>query len=159
MDSTLAVLIGTTAAFAGAVAYLHLHGNIGSRRAGLAAAGASAAVTATFLLMLQLAAVSLPAVLGLVALTSGATAYLTFAPDLGPRRAALAAGGAATVITASFLAVLYLAVIAFIAAVGAYLLLRTRLRIAPSMILMGTTLTGLLAAAALAFWASLTYAM
>jgi hypothetical protein len=109
--------------------------------------------------MLLLSHVALPATLGFVALASGALAYLIFFPDLGRRRAVWAAAGAAAVVTASFLLVLYLAVVAFVVASGVYVLLRTRLRIGPSIILMGTTLSGLLAASALAFWVSLTYVM
>jgi hypothetical protein len=55
--------------------------------------------------------------------------------------------------------VVYLAVIAFIVAISAYVLLRARVQIKPAMILMGTTLSGLLAASALAFWVSLSYTM
>jgi hypothetical protein len=159
VDSSLAILIGGTAIFAGAVAYMVLRSDLGPRRAALAAAGATGAVAAVFLLMIRLAAVALPAVAGLVALSTGAAAYLIFRRDLGPRRAALAAAGAATVVTASFLFVVYLAVIAFIAATGGYLLVRIRLRVNPALILMGTTLSGLLAASALVFWFSLTYVM
>ena len=53
----------------------------------------------------------------------------------------------------------HLAVVAFVAATGVYLLVRTRLRINAALVLMTTTLSGLLAASALAFWFSLTYAM
>lgn len=159
MESSLAILVGGTAAFAGTVAHLVLRRGLGPRRAAVAAVGAATAVAANFLLMLYLATVALPAGVGLVALSSSAVAYLVFLRDLGRRRAALAAAGTATVVTASFLFVVYLAVIAFIAAIGAYLLLRTRLRIGPAIILMGTTLSGLLAAFALVFWASLTYVM
>jgi hypothetical protein len=159
VDSSLTILIGATSAFAGAVTYAAFLRDLGGRRAALAATGATAGVAASFLLMLALSAVALPATLGFVALASGAVAYLMFRRDLGHRRATLAATGTAAVVTASFLFVLYLAVVAFIAAAGAYLLLRTRLRIGPSIVLMGTTLSGLLAASALAFWYSLTYVM
>jgi len=158
VDSSLAILIGGTAAFAGAVAYLLLRGR-GPQRAALAAAGTATAVAASFLLMISLATVALPAAVALMTLSSAAVAYLVLRNDLGKRRAALAAAGAATVVTASFLFVLYLAVIAFIAATGAYLLLRTRVRIGPAMILTGTTLSGLLAASGLVFWVSLTNTM
>lgn len=159
MDSSLAILIGGTAVFAGAVAYPLRLRDVGPPRAALAAAGSAAAVTASFLLMIYLANVALPATIGFVAISSGVVAYLAFRQDLGARRAALAAAGAACVVTASFLFVVYLAAIAFIIAIGVYLLLRTRLRIRPAMILMGTTLSGLLAASGLVFWISLTYAM
>ncbi|MEU8053369.1 hypothetical protein [Micromonospora haikouensis] len=53
----------------------------------------------------------------------------------------------------------YLAVIAFVVAVGVYLLARDRLRISQAVILTGTTLGGLLAASALVFWVSLSYVM
>ena len=159
MDSSLAILIGGAAVFAGTVAYLVLQGDRGPRRAALAAAGTATAVAAFFLLTIYLATIALPAATGLVALCSGAVAYLAFRDDLGKRRAVLAAAGAATVVTASFLLVVYLAVIAFIAATGAYLLLRTRVRIGPALILTGTTLSGLLAASGLVFWVSLTYVM
>ncbi|MDM4719752.1 hypothetical protein QTQ03_09245 [Micromonospora sp. WMMA1363] len=159
MDSSFAILVGGTAIFAGIVTQLVLLRDLGPRRAGLAAAATAAAVAASFLLMLSLATVAAPAVMGLVALLTGMTAYLLFLRDLGRRRAALAAAGAAAVVTASFLFVVYLAVIAFIAAAGVYLLVRVRLRVNPALILMGTTVSGLLAASALAFWASLTYVM
>jgi hypothetical protein len=159
VDSSLAILIGGTAAFAGTVAHLVAR-DLGRWRAASAAAGAAAGVAASFLLMLGLATVApLPVLLSFVALASGAVAYLAFRHDLGGRRAAAAAAGTACVVTAGFLFVVYLAVIAFVAAVGAYLLLRTRLRIGPAMVLMGTTLGGLLAASAMVFWASLTYSM
>jgi len=159
VDSSFAILIGGTAVFAGIVAYVVLLRDLGPRRAALAAAGAATAVTASFLVTVLLATVSLPVAIGFVALLSGAVAYLVFRRDLGTRRAALAAAGAATVVTASFLFVVHLAVVAFICATGVYLLLRMRLRISQSIVLMGTTLGGLLAASALAFWASLTFSM
>ncbi|MEO3745353.1 hypothetical protein [Plantactinospora sp. B5E13] len=159
MDSSLVILVGGTALFAGAVAYLGLLRDLGRRRAGWAAAGATAAVAVLFALMIYLAHLALPAVLGVVALSSGALAYLVLQRDLGRRRAVLAAVGAAAVVTASFLLVLYLAVIAFIGAVGVYLVARTRLRTAPALAFMGSTLGGLLAASVLVFWASLTYVM
>lgn len=102
---------------------------------------------------------SLAILIGGTAIFAGAVAYVVLRRDLGPRRAALAAAGAATVVTASFMFVVYLAVIAFIAAAGVYLLVRIRLRINPAFILMGTALSGLLAASALVFWFSLTYVM
>jgi hypothetical protein len=159
VDSSLAILAAGTAAYAGAVAYLVLLRDLGPRRAALAAAGATTAVTADFLLTLYLAEVALPAAVGLVAFFSGAVAYLVFLRDLGPRRAALAAAGAATTVTAGFLFVLYLAVAAFVAATGVYLLVRLRLRIGPAFVLMATVLGGLLTASALIFWVSLTYMM
>ncbi|GIG88169.1 hypothetical protein [Plantactinospora endophytica] len=159
MDSSLAILIGGTAVFAGAVGYLVLLRDLGTRRAGLAGAGTAAAVAASFLFMLYLATLALPALLGFVALSSGVVGYLVLRRDLGTRRGVLAAAGSAAVVTASFLLVVYLAVIAFIAAVGVYLLLRTRVRIAPALVLTGTTLSGLLAASVLVFWVSLTYVM
>jgi hypothetical protein len=159
VDSSLAVLIGGTAVFAGTVAHLLVRRDHDPRRAAVAAAVTAAAVTASFLLTLFLATVALPAALAFVALAGGAVAYLAFRPDLGERRAALAATGAAGVVTASFLLVVYLGVIAYIVAIGTYLLLRPRLRVGPAMILMGTTLSGLLAASGLAFWVSLTYVM
>jgi hypothetical protein len=155
MDSSLAILIAGTALFAGAAAYPMLRRDLGRRRAGLACLAAAAAVAATFLLMLGLAAIALPATVAVAALFSGAVAYLVLRRDLGRRRAAPAAAGAALVVAACFLFVVYLAVIAFVAAAGAYLLLRTRLRIGPALILMGSTLSGLLAAAGVAFWAAL----
>lgn len=102
---------------------------------------------------------SLAILIGGTAFFAGAVAYLVLNGDLGPRRAALAAVGAATVVTAGFLFVVYLAVIAFVVAIGVYLLVRVRLRIAPALVLMGTTLSGLLAASVLVFWISLTYVM
>ncbi|WP_432953917.1 hypothetical protein [Micromonospora haikouensis] len=109
--------------------------------------------------MLYLATVALPATVGLVAFLAGLVAYLAFRRDLGRRRAALAAAGAGAFVAASFLFVVYLAVIAFVVAVGVYLLARDRLRISQAVILTGTTLGGLLAASALVFWVSLSYAM
>jgi hypothetical protein len=129
VDSSLAILIGGTAGFAGAVAYLVLLRDLGRRRAALNAVGAATAVTASFLLMLYLAMLrpfGLWAAVGFIALFSGAVAYLVFLRDLGGWRAALAAVGAAIAVTASSLFVLHLAVVAFIAASGIYLLLRTR---------------------------------
>ncbi|MDG4786764.1 hypothetical protein O7626_12615 [Micromonospora sp. WMMD1102] len=157
MDSSLAILIGGTAVCAGAVAYLVLLRDLGLRRAVGAGAGVTIGVTASFLLMLYLATLAIPAVLAFVAVFAAAVGYPVFRRDLGPQRAALAAAGSAAVVTASFLFVVYLAVIAFIAAVGVYLLLRDRIRIAPALILTGTTLGGLLAASALVFWVSLSY--
>jgi len=159
VDLSLAILIGATALFAGAAGYVAFRGELGRRRAALAAAGAAAGVAAGFLVMLLLATVALPATLAFLALAGGAVAYLVFLRDLGRRRAALAAAGAAAVVTASSLFVLYLAVAAFVGAIGVYLVVRTRLRIGPSVILMGTTLSGLLAASAAAFWYSLSYVM
>lgn len=159
MDLALAILIGATAVFAGATGYAGFLGELGRRRAALAGAGAAAGVTAGFLVLLLLARIALPAAPGFLALAGGTVAYLVLLRDLGRRRAALAAAGAAAVVTASALFVLYLAVAAFVGAVGTYLLLRTRLRIGPSIVLTATTLSGLLAAAAAAFWYSLTYVM
>jgi hypothetical protein len=159
VDFALALLVGGTAIFAAAVAYFVTLRDRDRQRAGLAAAAAAGAVTAGFLLMLGLAAVSVPATVGLVALVTGPVAYLVVARDLGRRRAALAAAGTTAVVTASFLVVFYLAVLAFVAAAGVYLLVRTRLKVNAALVLMSTTLSGLLAAAALAFWFSLTYAM
>ncbi|GAA4256475.1 hypothetical protein [Dactylosporangium darangshiense] len=60
----------------------------------------------------------------------------------------------------TFLVVLHLAVMAYVGAIGVYLLLlRERVRIAPALIVMGTRLSGLLAAAVLVFWIGLTYVM
>ena len=158
MDSSLAILIGITAAFAGAVAYYVLR-ELGARRPGWAAAGTAAAVAASFLLMLYLATINVLATVAFVLLAAGAIAYLVLRRDLGSRKGALAAAGIALTVTASFLFVLYLAVIAFIAAIGVYFLLRSRVKIKSAIILAGTTLSGLLAAAALTFYLSLTYAM
>ncbi|MDG4819921.1 hypothetical protein O7628_30935 [Micromonospora sp. WMMD956] len=158
MDSSLALLIGGTAVFAGGVGFLVARRDVDGRRAGLTAVGAAGGVAASFLLMLHLATVALPATVGLVALLAGLVAYLAFRRDLGRRRAALAAAGAGAFVAASFLFVVYLAVIAFVA-VGVYLLARDRLRISQAVILTGTTLGGLLAASALVFWVSLSYVM
>ncbi|GAB3977213.1 hypothetical protein V1634_14390 [Plantactinospora veratri] len=159
MDSSLALLVGATAVCAGAVGYLVQPRALGPRRAVVAAVGVAVGVTASFLLMLYLASLALPAVVGFVALFTAAVGYPVFRRDLGPRRAGVAAAGSAAVVTASFLFVVYLAVIAFIAAIGVYLLLRDRVRIAPALIMTGTTLGGLLAASALVFWVSFTYVM
>jgi hypothetical protein len=159
VDSSLAILIGGTAVCAGAVAYLVLLRDLGPRRAAGAAGAVTIGITASFLLMLYLATLALPAVVGFVAVFAAGVAYPVFLRDLGPRRAGVAAAGAAAVVAASFLLVVYLAVIAFIAAIGVYLLLRVRVRIAPALVLMATTLGGLLAASALVFWVSLTYVM
>lgn len=159
MDSSLAILIGGTAVFAGGVGYLVARRDAGRRRAGLTAVGAAGGVAASFLLMLYLATVALPATVGLVAFLAGLVAYLAFRRDLGRRRAALAAAGAGAFVAAGFLFVVYLAVIAFVVAVGVYLLARDRLRISQAVILTGTTLGGLLAASALVFWVSLSYVM
>ena len=159
MDASLQVLIAGTAVYGGAVAHLVLVRRLGHRRAALAAAGTAAAVAAGFLFAIYLATVALPAVFGFVALVAGGTTYLSFRGDLGPRRAAVTGACAAAVVTVSFQAVLYLALIAFIAGIGVYHLVRTRYRIRPAMIMMGSTVSGLLAAAGLAFWVSLTYVM
>jgi hypothetical protein len=140
------------------VAYYVLR-EFGARRPGLTAAGTAVAVAASFLLMLYLATVNLVATVAFVLLAAGAVAYLVLRPDLGARKGALAATGIALTVAASFLFVLYLAVIAFIAAIGVYVLLRSRVKIKSAIILAGTALSGLLAAAALAFYVSLTYAM
>ncbi|GGO26684.1 hypothetical protein [Micromonospora parathelypteridis] len=157
MDLNLVIIIGGAVVFGGAVAYLVLLRERGAQRAALAAVGVAAVLAASFLLMLLLARLALPAVLVFVALFSGAVTHLVFRRELGARRAALLAAGATIVITVSALFVLYLAVIAFILAIGVYLLLRIRLRLAPALVLMGGTLGGLLAASAGAFWISLTY--
>lgn len=141
MDSSLAILIGITAAFAGAVAYYVLR-ELGARRPGPVAAGTAAAVAASFLLMLYLATISLVATVVFVLLAAGAVAYLVLRRDLGARKGALAAAGIALTVAASFLFVLYLAVIAFIAAIGVYFLLRSRVKIKAAIILAGTTLAG-----------------
>lgn len=159
MDSSLQILVGCTSVFAGAVAYLALLRGLGTRRAALAAGGTALTVAASFAFMVVLAHVAVPATMAFAALATGAVAYFVFRPDLGTKRAALAAAGAATVVAAAFLLVVYLAVIAFVGALGVYVLLRTRIRIGPAFVLMGTTLSGLLAAAGLAFWVSLTYTM
>ncbi|GIF63420.1 hypothetical protein Ais01nite_14550 [Asanoa ishikariensis] len=159
MDSALAIVIGGTGIFAATVAYLVTLGDHGRQRAALAAAGAAVAVAVGFLLMLLMAEVSVLATTGLLALLAGAVAYRVFLRDLGRRRAMLATAGATAVVTASFVLVVYLAFVAFVAAVGVYLLVRVRLRISAALVLASTTLSGLLATAALAFWLSLSYAM
>jgi hypothetical protein len=84
VDSSLAILIGGTAIFAGVVAYLVLLRDLGRRGAGVAAAAAASAVTASFVLMLYLATVATPAVAGLVALLTGGVAYMvSFATSAG----------------------------------------------------------------------------
>ena len=157
MDLNLMIFIGGAVVFGGAVAYLVLLRERGAQRAALAAVGVAAALAASFLLMLMLARFALPAALGFVALFSGAVTYLAFRRELGARWAALLAAGATIVITASALFVVYLAVIAFIVAIGVYLLLRVRLRLLPALLLTGGTLGGLLVASAGAFWVGLTY--
>ncbi|MFY1691972.1 hypothetical protein [Plantactinospora sp. WMMB782] len=157
MDSSLAFLIGSAAIFTGAVAYRELHRELGRRRAAVAATGIAVGVTASFLLMLYLATLSMAALLAFVAVFAAAVGYPAFRRDLGPRRAALAAAGSAAVVTASFLFVVYLAVMAYLTAIGVYLSLRDRIRIAPALLVTGTTLGGLLAASALVFWVSLSY--
>jgi hypothetical protein len=156
MDLSLMIYIGGAAAFAGVVAYLLLRREQGTPRAALAAAGTTAAVAASFLLMLLLArSVSALAAMGLLAVLSGAITYLVFRRDLGPRQAALIAVGATIVIGAFSLFVIYLAIISLILAAGVYLLLRTRLEVAPALVLMGGALTGLLALSGAAFWIAL----
>ncbi|MDG4781858.1 hypothetical protein O7614_19565 [Micromonospora sp. WMMD961] len=157
MDLNLMIFIGGAVVFGGAVAYLVLLRERGAQRAALAAVGVATALAASFLLMLMLARLALPAALGFVALFSGAVTYLVLRRELGARWAALLAAGATMVITASALFLVYLAVIAFVVAIGVFLLLRIRLRLAPALVLMGGTLGGLLATSAGAFWISLTY--
>ncbi|NLU78872.1 hypothetical protein HCA58_10865 [Micromonospora sp. HNM0581] len=88
-DSSLAILVGATATFVGAVAFLVTVGDGNRRRAVVAAVEATGAATAVFLLLVFVATVALPASVALVALITGAAAHLAFRRDLGRRRAVL----------------------------------------------------------------------
>jgi hypothetical protein len=101
--------------------------------------------------MVLLAHLTVAATVALVAVFTGAVAYLVLVRDLGRRRAVWAGVGAAVLISISFAFVSYLAVLAFLGAAGAYLLLRLWLRIRPALWVMGGTLGGLLAASAFVF--------
>lgn len=90
---------------------------------------------------------------------AGAGAYLLTRGDLGRQRAALVAAGCAAAVAVSSLFVIYLAPLAFVGAAAVYLLLRRWLRVNQALVAMATTLVGLLGAAALMFWVSLTYSM
>ena len=97
------------------------------------------------------------ATFALVALFTAAVAYLTFTRDLGRRRAARHAAGAAAVTTLCFAFVSYLAVLALVAAAGAYLLQRRRHQISQAAMTMGTTFSTLIAASAGGSFVTLVY--
>lgn len=151
MDSSLALMVGFAACYAGGVSLPVLVPRLGFQRAFLAAAGVVGGVALSFVLMLLLARVHVGLTAVVVLLFTGAVAYLVLRRDLGGRATVWASIGAAVLIGACFLFVSYLAVLAFIGAAGVYLLLRLFLRTRPALILMGGTLGGLLAASAAVF--------
>ncbi|WP_157017642.1 hypothetical protein [Cryptosporangium arvum] len=151
MDSFLAVVFGLAALYAGGVIFVVSAGRQGPQRAAANGAGAAAGVAAALVLMVLLAHVAVAALVAAVVLFSGAIAYFVLVRDIGRRPAALTAVGAAALISLSFLLVSYLAVLAFIGAAGIYLLLRLWVRTRPALLVMGGTLSGLLAASGVVF--------
>lgn len=155
IDSSLAVLIGLTALGAGAVGFVTQARPRGSGRALAGGAGVALAIVAAFAAMIGLAYVSVIATDLFAGLASGAVAYPMLRLGLGRNRAVAAATSIGLIMTAVVLVVSYLGVMAFIAAISVYALIRTRVRPAPALIVTGTTLSGLLAGAALIFWIGL----
>ncbi|MEV6636325.1 hypothetical protein AB0M54_36825 [Actinoplanes sp. NPDC051470] len=151
MDSSLALMVGFAACYAGGVSLPALVPRLGFQRAFLAAAGVVGGVALSFVLMLMLARVHVGLTEVVVLLFTGAVAYLVLRRDLSGRATVWASIGSAVLIGACFLFVSYLAVLAFIGAAGVYLLLRLFLRTRPALLLMGGTLGGLLAASAAVF--------
>ncbi|MFG1606776.1 hypothetical protein [Actinoplanes sp. NPDC049265] len=151
MDSSLALMIGLAACYAGATSLPALVRRLGLQRAVAAGVGVVAAVVLAFALMLLLARVHVGATAVVVLLFTGAAAYLVLRPDLDQRAATGTAIGVAVVIGAAFVFVSYLAVMAFIGAAGVYLLLRLFLRIRPALLVMGGTMCCLLAASGAVF--------
>jgi hypothetical protein len=155
IDSSLAVLIALTALAGGAVAFVTQARPRGSTRALLLGGGVTLGIVAAFAALLALAHLSLIATDVLAGLLAGLVAWAILLPDLGRRRTIAAAAGITLVMAAAFLFVFHLAVMAFVGAMSLYALIRTRIRLAPALILTGTTLSGLLAAAAAVFWIGL----
>jgi hypothetical protein len=151
MDLALAILFGLAALYAGMVIFLVLVGSRGPQGAAASGAGAAAGVAACLALMVLLAQVTVAATIAAVVVFSGAVAYRVLVRDVGRPRAALAGIGAAALISLSFAFVSYLAVLAFLGAVGVYLLLRLWVRARTALLVMGGTLSGLLAASGLVF--------
>jgi hypothetical protein len=151
MDLFLAIFFSLAALYSGMVIFLISVGGRGPRRAAASGAGAAAGVGACLVLMVLLAQVSVAATVAAAAVFSGAVAYLVLVRDVDRLRAALAGLGAAAIISLSFAFVSYLAVLALLGAAGLYLLLRPWLRTRPALLVMGGTLSGLLAASGLVF--------
>jgi hypothetical protein len=146
--SAPSVMPAARSRYAGAVAFLTRLRDLGPGRAALAGAGTSVGIAAMFVLMTK---VPYLASFALIALFIGGTGYLVFRRDLGQGRAVVAAVAAAVLLTGCALFVSYLAVMAYIAAAGIYLVLGLRLRVGPALLVMGTALGGLLAASAAVF--------
>jgi hypothetical protein len=151
MDSSLALMIGFAACYAGATSLPALVRRLGLQRAIPAGAGVVAGVVLAFVLMLFTARVHVGVTEVVVLLFTGAAAYLVLRPDLDRRAATWASAGTAALIGVAFVFVSYLAVMAFIGAAGVYLLLRLFLRIRPALLVMGGTMCCLLAASGAVF--------
>ncbi|MFG1921885.1 hypothetical protein [Cryptosporangium sp. NPDC048952] len=151
MDLSLAILFGLAALYAGTVMFLALIGQHGPQRAAASGAGTTAGVAACLVVMVLLAQVTVIATVAAVAVFSGAVAFLALLRDVGRLRAIVAGSGAAALISVSFMFVSYLAVLAFLGAAGVYVLLRLWVRTRPALLVMGGTLSGLLAASGLVF--------
>jgi hypothetical protein len=151
MDSSLALMIGLAACYAGAVSLPVLIRRLDVQRAVPAAAGVVAGVVLSFLLMLLLARVHLGLTEVVVLLFVGVAAYLALRPDLGQRGTLWTAAGVSALIGVAFIFISYLAVLAFIGAAGLYVVLRLFLRIRPALLVMGGTLCCLLAGSAALF--------
>lgn len=155
IDSSLAVLIGLTALGAGAVGFVTQARPRGNRRAVGWGAGVALVIVAAFALMIGLAHVSVIATDLFAGLLAGAVSYPMIRPDLGRNRAVAVACGIGFFMTVAVLVVSYLGLMAFIAAMALYALIRTRVRMAPALIVTGTTLSALLAGSVLVFWIGL----
>jgi len=83
---------------------------------------------------------------------AGAGTYWLTRRDLSRQRATVISVGSAVAVGASFTFVLYLAVLAFVAAVAMYLLLRSWVDANRALAVSATTFTGLIAAGAMTFF-------
>jgi hypothetical protein len=175
MDLVLVLLICATAGYAGVVVFVTELRERGRSRALQFGAVAALAVAAGFFLMVALAQWNLFAAAAAVAVFSGTVAYLVVGRDISPERRPWITVGAALLVTVAAVLVLYLAVIAFIGAVGVYRLVRMplwtgprsvgavgvyrvgrlRLRTGLALFVMGTSMAALLAGAVAMFAMSL----
>jgi hypothetical protein len=151
MDSSLAFMITGVALYAGAVAFLVLRKQLDTMRSVLAGLFTIVAVAGSFQLMISLAGVTLWAMYATIALFTATVTYLAFVRDLDRTWTVASTIGAAALVTLASVVVSYLAVMAYIGAVGVYLVLRMWVRVRPALIMMGTALGGFLALSVAAF--------
>ena len=155
MDSSLAFMITFVALYAGAVAFLVLRKQLDTMRSVLAGIFTVIVVAASFQLMVSLANVTLWAMYATVALFIATVTYLAFVRDLDTKWTVTLTIGAAVFVTLASVVVSYLAVMAYIGAVGIYLVLRMWVRVRSALIVMGTALSGFLALSVAVFLAAL----